>query len=102
MTRGSWVAATALCLVVVTGATGPVPREASAGILAISGASARASRRGPGPAPWRVRVEGSTFLHDAVAARVPTWVIVLVVVLLLLLLVIYLAWTGWKPLISGR
>ena len=41
MAQRSWVAATALCLAVVTAATGPVPRDVSAGILAMSCASGR-------------------------------------------------------------
>ncbi|MGZ8473983.1 MAG: hypothetical protein ACXWWY_10860 [Candidatus Deferrimicrobiaceae bacterium] len=101
MAQRSWVAATALCLAVVTAVTGPFPRDVSAGILALSCTSGRIPARESGSVTMRATEDASPFLHGAVSARYPTWVILLLVILLLLLWLIYLTWTGWKPLISG-
>lgn len=100
MTRRFWVAATALCLAVVTGATGPVPRDASAGILAMSRGSGPSQTQGSGSAAIRGTVGAAPLRHEAVSARYPTWVILLLAILLLLIWLIYLTWTGWKPILS--
>ena len=101
MTLRSWVEATALCLAVVTAATGPVPRDAIAGILEMSRVSGPVQTQGSGAATLRGTADAASLLHEAVSARTPMWVIMLLAILLLLILLIYLTWTGWKPLISG-
>lgn len=101
MGQRSWVAATALCLAVVTAATGPVPRDASAGILAVSCASGRMPNGGTGSVTLTATVDASPYLQGAVSARYPMWAILLLVILLLLVWLIYHTWTGWKPLIAG-
>lgn len=100
MTRRSWVAATALCLAVVTAATGSVPQDAVAGILAttrVSGTRVLES----GPVTSRATVDAARLFQEDVSARVPTWVILLLAIILLLVWLIFHTWAGWKPLIRG-
>jgi len=101
VTRSSWVAATALCLAVVTAATGSVPQDAIAGILATSRVSGASRARESGPVTPRATVDAARLLQEDVSARVPMWMIVLLVILLLLLWLICHNWAGWKPLIRG-
>jgi type VI protein secretion system component VasF len=102
VTRRSWVAATALCLAVVTAAIGPVPQDAIAGILAMSRASGSSLAQEAGPATFRATMDGSQTFHEIVSARYPMWMIMLLAILLLLLWLIYQTWTGWKALIFGK
>lgn len=101
MTRRSWVAATALCLAVVTAATGSVPHDAIAGILAATRVSGASRAHESGPMTLRATVDSAWLLQEGVSARVPMWMILLLVIILLLVWLIYHTWAGWKPLIRG-
>ena len=101
VTRRSWVAATAICLAIVTAAIGPVPHDATAGILAMSRASGLSPAWESGPGTSRATMDGAQRFQEIGSARYPMWVILLLAILLLLLWLIYQAWNGWKTLISG-
>jgi hypothetical protein len=92
------MAATALLLAVVTAATGPAPRDAIAGILAVARISGSARAEEAGTATIRAAVDAARSLQEALSARVPTWMILLLAILLLLIWLIYHAWNGWKLL----
>jgi len=98
VSRRSWVAATALCLAVVTAATGSVPQDAIAGILATARVSWASRAQESGPVTLRATVDAPRLLQEDVSARVPMWMILLLVIILLLVWLIYHTWTGWKPL----
>jgi hypothetical protein len=101
VTRRSWVAATALCLAVVTAATGSVPQDAIAGILATARVSGASRAQESGPVTFRATVDAARLLQEDVSARVPMWMTLLLVIILLLVWLIYHTWAGWKPLIRG-
>jgi hypothetical protein len=101
VTRRSWVAATALCLAVVTVATGSVPQDAIAGIHATERVSGASRAQESGPVTFRATVDAARLLQEDVSVRVPRWMILLLAIILLLVWLIYHTWAGWKPLIRG-
>ncbi|MGE5283885.1 MAG: hypothetical protein ACM3OG_02835 [Actinomycetota bacterium] len=101
MTRRSWMAATALCLAVVTAATGPAPRDAIAGILAMTRVPGASWARESGPVTFRAAADAERLLDAESSARYPMWMIVLLAIILLLIWLIYHTWTGWKPVFRG-
>lgn len=101
MTRRSWITATALCLAVVTAATGSVPQDAIAGIPSMARVSWASRAQESVPAMFLGTVDAARLLQEDVSARVPTWMILLLLIILLLIWLIHHTWTGWKPLVRG-
>jgi len=88
MTRRLRIPAIALFLSFVMAAIGSVPRDAMAGIVALSQSTGDSTAQ---PHPQR---DGSA------RYRIPG--IMLLLIILLVLWLIYRTFTGWKPMISGQ
>ncbi len=100
MTRRFWIPATALCLSAVMAMTGSVSRDAVAGIVAVSHATAASVVGEEGQARLRSVPEIAPRPPWNDSARYRMRVIVLLIVILLVLWLIYRTFTGWKPMIS--
>ncbi|TSA00128.1 MAG: hypothetical protein D4R80_01900 [Deltaproteobacteria bacterium] len=100
MTRRFWVPATALFLSSIMAMTGAVPRDAMAGIAALSQATGASIVREEGPAKIRSAADSASHPQRNVSARYWMRVIVLLLLILLILWLAYRTFTGWKPMNS--
>ena len=100
MTRRSWVPATALFLSSIMAVIGSVPRDAAAGIVALSQPADDSIARGEGPAKTRSAAFFAPDPQRDASARYRMRILVLLLIILIILWLIYRTFNGWKPMIS--
>jgi len=100
MTRRFRVPAIALFLSFIMAMVGSVPKDAMAGIVALSQSTGASIAREEGPAKIRSAADVAPHPQRNVSARYWMRGIVLLLLILLMLWLIYRTFTGWKPMIA--